>query len=69
MPIIHVNVLRGRSAQALQTLAARLTEATVAALQVRPEQVRVLVHEVEPEHWFVGGTALGGPQPQGGEHG
>jgi 4-oxalocrotonate tautomerase len=69
MPIIHVNVLRGRSAESLRALAAGLTQATVDALDVRPEQVRVLVHEVDAQHWFVGGTALGQPATEPDEHG
>jgi 4-oxalocrotonate tautomerase len=69
MPVIHVNVLRGRSAEVLRTLAAGLTQATVEALGVRPEQVRVLVHEVEPQHWFVGGEALGAPTPESNQNG
>ena len=41
---------------AASELIRRVTEAVVAALDVQPEQVRVLLAEVPPEHWGIGGT-------------
>ncbi len=58
MPIIHVEILAGRSNEVKQELAEQLTEAVVKTLGVLPEKVRVLLHEVEREHWFVGGQPL-----------
>jgi 4-oxalocrotonate tautomerase len=61
MPIIHVEMVAGRPPEARQALAAALTEATVAALGVKPEAVRVVLHEVAPEHWFVAGRPMARP--------
>jgi 4-oxalocrotonate tautomerase len=36
-------------------LISRVTDAVVTTLGVDPEQVRVLLFEVPPEHWAVGG--------------
>ncbi len=55
MPIIHVELLVGRTNEVKGTLANKLTEAIVETLQVSPQRVRVLLHEVEREHWFIGG--------------
>lgn len=58
MPIIQVNILAGRPAEAKTELAARLTEAACQTLQVKPEQVRVLVQEYTEGEWFVAGKAI-----------
>lgn len=63
MPIIHVDLLAGRSAEMKQALAQKLTEATVESLGVKPDQVRVILHEVEAEHWFVGGVSKAATSP------
>ncbi len=55
MPIIRVGMLAGRTNEVKETLANKLTEAVVETLQVSPQNVRVLLHEVETEHWFIGG--------------
>jgi 4-oxalocrotonate tautomerase len=49
---------RRASAGAQGRLIRRVTEAVVAALDVRPEQVRVLLSEVPPEHWAIGGQTM-----------
>lgn len=46
MPIVRIDLIR------------RVTAAVVAALDVRPKQVRVLLAEVPPEHWTIGGEAI-----------
>ena len=61
MPIIHVEILPGRSGAVKQALAESLTRAVVDTLQVSPEKVRVLLQEIEREHWFVGGQSLDAP--------
>lgn len=55
MPIIRIELLQGRSPAIKADLIARITDATVATLGVDPEQVRVLLYELPPEHWAVGG--------------
>lgn len=61
MPILRVELLAGRPLQIKEALAEKLTEAVVETLQVSPERVRVLLHEVEGEHWYVAGRPLGAP--------
>ncbi|CAM5779559.1 MULTISPECIES: 4-oxalocrotonate tautomerase [Brevibacillus] len=56
MPIVQIQVLEGRDKQQIARLIASVTEAVVESLEVRPEQVRVIVSEVPPTHWGVGGV-------------
>lgn len=58
MPLIHVTIAAGRSAEQLHALGVALTDAAEQALGARPESIRVVLTECEPEHWFVGGESL-----------
>jgi 4-oxalocrotonate tautomerase len=58
MPIVRIDLLEGRTTERKADLIRRVTEAVVAALDVRPEQVRVLLSEVPPEHWAIGGRTI-----------
>lgn len=55
MPIITVNLLTGRDEQKKRLLIRELTDAAVRALDAPPASVRVILNEVPPEHWGVGG--------------
>ena len=57
MPIIHVHMLKGRSETQRQNVAAGITRVMVESTGVAPEAVRVLIHDVEPSHWYTAGVA------------
>ena len=57
MPIANIQILAGRPAQAKQALIRSVTAAIVESLQVKPESVRVIVQEVPPEQWGIGGVS------------
>lgn len=57
MPIVQVNILEGRSQEAKSDFARAVTDAAVTHLGVQPAQVRVLISEVAPQHWFTAGAA------------
>ena len=61
MPLVHVNILKGRTKEAKAGFAKAVTDAAVAHLGVTTEQVRVLIHEIEPDSWFTAGKAKGAP--------
>lgn len=63
MPIVRVELLEGRSAEAKAALIRRITEAVVETLGSQPDQVRVLLHELPPENWGVAGEPIGGARP------
>ncbi len=63
MPIVQVNILEGRSQEAKSAFAKAVTDAAVTHLGVQAGQVRVLVNEIEPQHWFTAGEAKTPPKP------
>ena len=67
MPIVHIEILEGRPASKKRALIEQVTDAVVKSLDVRPEQVRVLLREVPPEQWAVGGVPMSerAPAPAG----
>ncbi|HSW05174.1 2-hydroxymuconate tautomerase [Aquabacterium sp.] len=56
MPLIQVTLLEGRSADMKAALIFRLTEAAVDAIGAPRESIRVILQEVPPAHWGVGGV-------------
>ncbi|KON88716.1 4-oxalocrotonate tautomerase [Sporosarcina globispora] len=60
MPIIQVHLLEGRTDEQLKDLIGSLTEVTVNSLNVRADQVRVVVQPVPKTHWGVGGITKSG---------
>ncbi len=74
MPIIRIELLQGRTSAVKAELIARVTDAVVTTLGVDAEQVRVLLYELLPERWAVGGqtkaaqkSAIVGQQKEVGE--
>lgn len=57
MPLIQATILQGRSPEQKNEFFARVTQVAVETLNVKPEQVRVVIHEVAPEHWCIGGLS------------
>ena len=57
MPLIQVTLLEGRSAEAKAALIRQLTDATVEAIAAPRDSVRVILQEVPPAHWSVGGVS------------
>ncbi|WP_306603584.1 2-hydroxymuconate tautomerase family protein [Azonexus sp.] len=59
MPIIEMHLLEGRSVEKKRKAVAAMTAALVEALEVQPEQVRILITEHSVEHFSVGGQTVG----------
>lgn len=57
MPIITANILSGRTDDQKSELIRALTDAAVRTLDVQPMQVRVIINEVAPQHWGIGGLS------------
>lgn len=55
MPIVDVTILEGRSREQKAALIRELTDATERALGVPRATIRVLVRELPPGNWGVGG--------------
>jgi len=63
MPIVHANLLAGRSQEQKTAFARAVTQAAVDHLGVAPAAVRVLIQEIPPNDWFVAGEAKAPPGP------
>lgn len=64
MPLIQVTLVEGRSAEAKRALMEELTDAAVRTIAAPRDSVRVILTEVPPEHWAVGGRPKSDPAPQ-----
>jgi 4-oxalocrotonate tautomerase len=62
MPIVRIELLQGRTPAVKNELIARVTDAVVTTLGVDQELVRVLLYELPPEHWAVGGQTKAAQQ-------
>lgn len=69
MPMIQVTLLEGRDAPAKERLIRDLTRAAVDALDAPIASVRVILHEVPPAHWGVGGVSKAEAARQEPRHG
>jgi 4-oxalocrotonate tautomerase len=57
MPIANIQILQGRDAERKEALIRAVTAAIVDTLEVKPESVRVILQEVNPAHWGIGGVS------------
>ena len=54
MPIISVQLIKGRTSEQKGALIKELAEAAVRALGAPEQSVRVILTEVDAEHWGIG---------------
>jgi 4-oxalocrotonate tautomerase len=59
MPIIEMHLLEGRTVEKKRKAIAAMTAALVETLEVRPDQVRILITEHNNENFAVGGLTVG----------
>ncbi len=57
MPIIHVNMFEGRTFEQKRKLVTSMTDAVVKSLDVKPEAVHIVLHEL-PKQNFAGAGVL-----------
>ncbi|NLX16352.1 MAG: 2-hydroxymuconate tautomerase family protein [Ramlibacter sp.] len=58
MPIVQLNLLEGRSEEMKNEAVVAVTEALVRTLGVRIEQVRIIIHELPPQNFAIGGQTV-----------
>jgi 4-oxalocrotonate tautomerase len=58
MPIIQLNIAEGRTVEQKAAAVAAITDAVVRTLDVRPEQVRILINEVSPVNFAIAGETM-----------
>ncbi|MET0025696.1 MAG: 2-hydroxymuconate tautomerase family protein [Sedimenticola sp.] len=57
MPLIQATIIQGRAPEQKSAFIELVTTAAVNTLNVKPEQVRVIINEVPAEHWGIGGVS------------
>lgn len=65
MPIIHVEMLEGRSIDQKRRLASELTDSFVRCCGGEPGAVRVVISEVPAANWSIGGRLVADRSPAG----
>ena len=58
MPIIEVSLVEGRAPDAKERLIQALTDAAIEAIGAPRETVRVILRELPPAHYAVGGQSF-----------
>ncbi|ACL24924.1 tautomerase family protein [Chloroflexus aggregans] len=58
MMLLRITMLEGRSPEQKAALARELSIAAAEAFHVPLAEVRLVIHEVPPAHWTVGGQSM-----------
>ena len=59
MPIIEMHLLEGRTVEQKRRAVAAITRAVIESLEVKPDQVRILITEHGQENFSVAGRTVG----------
>ncbi len=57
MPIAEVHLLEGRTVEQKRKLIAEMTRAISDSVDGKPDQVRIIIHEMPKEHFGIGGVS------------
>jgi len=58
MPIIQVNLLEGRTVDQKRKFVTDVTEAVVKSLNVKPDTVRIIIHEMAKHQYAIAGILV-----------
>jgi 4-oxalocrotonate tautomerase len=58
MPIVQVHLIKGRTVDQKRKLVASITDAVVKSLDVKDEDVRIILQEMAKEDYAVAGTLV-----------
>lgn len=58
MPLVQITLAKGRTPDQLAALGEAVTAAVHESIGAPRENVRVVLRECEPEHWFIGGESI-----------
>jgi 4-oxalocrotonate tautomerase len=56
MPFVHIDLVRGRDKELLMRLIEEVSRVVAETLEVPIDRVRVVVAEVDPDLWGIGGV-------------
>ena len=60
MPLVQVSLLKGKTAEEERNLLTGITGCVVESINVASVGVRVIINEIDPEHWSVSGIPCSG---------
>ena len=63
MPIIRVEMLSGRTREQKRNLVRELTQAFNRTCGSKPEEVQIVIADIDKEDWGAGGNLLSDPPP------
>ena len=55
MPLVHIDLLEGRSQDKIEKMIASVSEAIAGSLETNIDSVRIVVNEMKPYQYGVGG--------------
>ncbi len=58
MPFIQINILEGRTPEKKERLIREVTDLVSDVLEAPKESVRVMIQEIQPEHWGIAGESV-----------
>lgn len=58
MPLVQVTIMEGRTTEKKEKFCKMVADAAVECLDVELKQVRVMINEIPPEHWTIGGVSV-----------
>ena len=58
MPLIQATIMEGRTQEQKEAFFKGVTQVAVETLNVKPEQVRVVINQVPKTHWAIGGVSV-----------
>jgi 4-oxalocrotonate tautomerase len=64
MPFVNIRILEGHSQQRKDEISRRVTETISEVADLPMEAIWVVIEDVKPSNWFVGGNAVKGPPPK-----
>jgi 4-oxalocrotonate tautomerase len=56
MPVAEIHLLEGRSLEQKRKLISEMTRVISESVDVKPEQVRIIIHEMPKAHFGIGGV-------------
>ncbi len=58
MPFVQINMLEGRSPEKKEILIQEISTLVAKVLESPVENVRIMINEIPPEHWGIGGESV-----------
>lgn len=58
MPFIQINIVKGRTAEKKERLIREVSDLVSDVLDAPIQSVRVMINELEPEHWGIAGESV-----------